>query len=447
VLPRAHDIAVHLRDGLSDALTLRWLKVGRFALAVPAAGCAIVWYSLDQLGRPVEGIPFWLAWPAFALVLVTAGSIVYGPRARTSAALLFAQLLALWLLYDFLYMDRVHLYDLDVYLGSAQRWLDGGHAYLTAPLTSWPSGPRDDYFLYPPIVLPVFGLLTYLPEQLVAVLWTAAMVSATYAAFRWLGLSNGWSLVMLFFPPVFIGFESGNVAGLTFLLFAAAFRAGGSLIVDVIFKVQAGVPVLWLFRERRVRGLIAGCAAVAALVVLTLPIVTADAWLEWWNGLGYRAASQLDVPVLFGLSYARWLTGAEYALACGFFVALALAFRGRRGLAALGLASIFASPSLWPHGFMFALPAILLLESDVAVLAVLGIGSLGQNVWMLFLFGWFAVLAAAREPVGDVHPVAGGDGPWPAQQIGRTSVTIRGARRAAGRTPRPEARLEGVLDR
>jgi hypothetical protein len=436
-----------MRDGLSEALALRWLRVGRFALAVPAAACAIVWYSLDQLGRPVEGIPFWLAWPALALVLVAAGSFIYGPRARTPAALLFAQLLALWLLYDFLYMDRVHLYDLDVYLGSAQRWLDGGHAYLTAPLTSWPSGPRDDYFLYPPIVLPVFGLLTYLPEQLVGLLWTAAMVAATFAAFRWLGLSNGWSLVMLVFPPVFIGFESGNVAGLTFLLFVAGFRSGGALVLDTIFKVQAGVPALWLLRERRIRGLVAGSAAVAALCLLTLPIVTLDAWWEWWNGLGYRAASQLDVPVLFGLSYARWLTGTEYVLACAFFVALALAFRGRRGLAALGLASIFASPSLWPHGFMFALPAILMLESDVAVLAVLGIGSLGQNVWMLFLFGWFAVLATGRQPAGELHPLAGSAGPWPDQQTDRTSVTIRGARRASGRMPRPDARLEGALDR
>jgi hypothetical protein len=447
VLPRVHDTAVLLRNGLSEALALRWLKVGRFPMAAPLAACVIVWYSLDQLGRPVDGIPFWLAWPGLVLVLVAAGSIGYGPRARTPAAILFAQLIALWLLYDFLYMDRVHLYDLNVYLGSAQRWLDGGHAYLTAPLTSWPDGPRDDYFLYPPVLLPLFGLLTYLPAQLVGALWTTAMVAATYAAFRWLGLSRGWSLVMLFFPPVFIGFESGNVAGLTFMLFAAAFRFGGSLVVDTIYKVQAAVPVLWLFRERRVRGLIAGCAAVVGLVLITLPILTTSAWLEWWNGLGYRATSQLDVPVLFGYSYARWLTGTEYTLLCAFFVLLALPFRGRRGLAALGLASIFASPSLWPHGFAFALPAVLMLESDVAILAVLGIGSLGPNMWLLFLFGWFAILAAWREPAGDVHPVAANSGPWPAAQTDRASGTILGARRAAGRTQRPEARLEGVLDR
>ena len=44
-----------------------------------------------------------------------------------------------------------------------------------------------------------------------------------------------YSLLLLAFPPVMIGFESGNVASVTFLLFALAFRAGGGLVVDGLF--------------------------------------------------------------------------------------------------------------------------------------------------------------------------------------------------------------------
>jgi len=402
------------RSRLSEVLALGWLRAGAVTLAVPLAGALTVWNSLDQLGRPVLGVPLALWWPVLGIAAVAAGSIVLGERARTPAALLFAQILALWLLYDFLYLRQGnHLYDLNVYLGSAARWLYGGSAYLTAPLGAWPDGPRSDYFLYPPPLLPFFALLDQLPDTLVAAGWTAAMIACAYQAFRLLGLSRGWSLALLAFPPVVIGFESGNVASLTFLLFVASVRAGGTLVVDGLFKVQAGVPVLWLVRERRFRALAAGAVVVALLVLVTLPIVGADSWRAWWDGLQYRSASQLEVPALFGYSYAQELPAAAYAALSAGFVGLALLFRGRRGLAALGLASVFASPALWPHGFVFALPAILLLESDVAVLGVLGAGSLNQNMWLLFLAGWLSVLAARRRPAGALHPLLGTEGPWP----------------------------------
>ena len=209
-----------------------------------------------------------------------------------------------------------------------------------------------------------------------------------------------------------IGFESGNVASATFLLFAIAFRAGGSLVVDGLFKVQSGIAALWLVRTRRWRAAILGLAAVAVIVLATLPLVGLDSWRDWYAGLGYRAESQPAAVSLFGFSYARYLPGPAFVAVSVAAVAVALLFSGRRGLAALGLASIFASPSLWPHGFVFALPAVLMFQSGTLVWLVLGVGAHGSNMWLLFYSGWLAVVAARRLPDA-LHPMAGTDGPWP----------------------------------
>ena len=284
---------------------------------------------------------------------------------------------------------------------------------MSAPGSSWPACSQQDFFLYPPPLLPFFGLLSRLPEAPVAAGWTVAMAACAYKAYRILGLSRTVSAVMLAFPPVMIGLESGNIASLTFLLFVAAVRSGGALVVDGLFKVQTGLPALWLIRQRRWRGILAGLAIVGAIVVVTLPLVGLDSWRAWWDGLGYRAASQAAVPALFGYSLAQMLPGAVFAGISVALVALAVVLRGRPGLAALGLASIFASPALWPHGFVFALPAVLMLESGAAVWMLLGAGAFGSNMWLLFYGGWLAVAAGRRLPSGVLHPLAGTDGPWP----------------------------------
>jgi hypothetical protein len=439
------------RGWLANLASLRWARPAGLDLAIPGVMVLVVGYAVPQLGRDVAGVPFWLAWPV-ATTAVVVGLRAFGPtglaaRASTASAAtgraaaagaalsgraaaarpefalgrlttlqlaLVAQVIVAWILYDVaLWQPVSHLYDLNVYLGSSERWMNGGSAYLATTLLAWPSSARADFFLYPPPLLPVFAFLAQLPAAPVAAGWTAFQLACWYRSFRILGLAPGLSLLLLAFPPVMIGLESGNVAGLTFLLFVAGVRSGGTLIVDGIFKVQSGIPVLWLLRQRRWRGLLAGTAAIVAIVVVTLPLVGFDAWRAWWAGLGYRASSQAVAEALYGYSYAKVLPAAAYVAACAALTVVALAFRGRRGLAALGLASVFASPALWPHGFAFALPAILMLESGTAVWLVFGAGAFGPNMWLLFGGGWLAVLAARRVPAGRLHPLAGTDGPWP----------------------------------
>jgi hypothetical protein len=406
-----------LRRLLADVASLRWARVRGFDLAVPA-GLAIVAMGLaDYLGRPIAGTPFWVWWIGGSAAVLGAGLALarfdrIGPL-RPVAALAVTAVVS-WLLFDWLLwqQDR-HLYDLNVYLGSCARWLDGGQPYMTGTITEWPSDAASDYFLYPPPLLPVFGALSRLPHPAVSIAWTALLIVCAYAAFRLFGLRPGLSLLMVAFPPVMTGIESGNVASLTLLLFALAYRAGPALALGGLFKAQSGLPALALLRERRWRALAAGLAILAAVALATLPLTGADAWFDWWAGLGYRAQSQSAVVSLYGNSFAGQLPGPLFVAVSALLVAAALLFRGRRCLAGLGLASIFASPSLWPHGFAFAIPAALLLESGVAVWLLLGAAAVNPNYWLLFYVGWLAVASAPRLPDRD-HPLAGSDGPWPA---------------------------------
>ena len=414
------------RGRLADLAGLRWARLGGFDLVVPAAVALVIWTSPDQLGRSVGGVPFGLLWPVMTAVCVVALRVrPFGRRVGLLGSALLAGIGVSWVLFDILLWSGTnHLYDLNVYLGSAGRWVDGGLPYMAAPVSSWPSSAQSDFFLYPPPLLPFFGLMSRLPDAPVAAGWTAAMVACAYKAYRFLGLSRTASAAMLAFPPVMIGFESGNIASMTFLLFAAAIRSGGALVVDCLVKVQTGLPALWLVRQRHWRGILAGSAVVGAIVVATLPLVGLDSWRAWWDGLGYRAASEAAVPSLFVYSYAQMLPGAVFAVAAVALVGVALCLRGRPGLAALGLASIFASPALWPHGFVFALPAVLMLESGAAVWMLLGAGAFGSNMWLLFYGGWLSVAAARRLPSGALHPLAGTDGPWPSPFV---PVRRRGA--------------------
>ncbi len=427
-----------VRGWLARVAGFRWARIGGIDLVLPAALLLVIWNGASLLGRDLAGVPFGVAWVVATAAVVLGlrflprGAVARGADASSvgTAGIPLLRLalpvavVVSWALYDILFWGQTtQLYDLNVYLASAGRWLDGGQPYLTTALTAWPSSARADFFLYPPPLLPVFAALSRLSDGLVGPLWVAFLVGCAYRAYRLLGLPRAWSVALLAFPPMTIGFESGNIASLTFLLFVAGARWGGTLIADGLFKVQTGLPALWLIRQRRWRGILAGVTVLAAVGLATLPLVGFDSWFAWWSGLGYRALAQASVPAMYGYSQAQALPGWLFAAISAGYVALALLFRGRRSLAGLGLATIFASPSLWPHGFVFALPAVLMLENGALVWLLLGVCAWGSNMWLLFWAGWLAVLAARRLPSGRLHPLAGTDGPWPSPM--RTSPARR----------------------
>ena len=235
--------------------------------------------------------------------------------------------MVVWIIYDIgLWQPAGHLYDLNVYLGASERWMDGGSAYMTRRWRAWPSSARADFFLYPPPLLPFFALLSRLPAAPVAAGWTLVPGGLRVQAFRLLGLAPSLSLVLLAFPPVMIGFESGNVASLTFLLFAAAVRAGGALVVDGALQGPDR-------HSRPVAGSRSGAGAGSwPGVRSSRPSSSSrcrwsgiDSWRAWWAGLGYRASSQAGADALYGYSYAKLLPAPAYVAACAAVTAFALA--------------------------------------------------------------------------------------------------------------------------
>jgi hypothetical protein len=212
-------------------------------------------------------------------------------------------------------------------------------------------------------------------------------------------------LVFLVWPPVFQGIQVGNVVIFAGLLFAIAPRWGAGLVIAAIFKLYSGLAALWLIREGRVRQLLAGIGIVVGLAVVTLPLTGLDRWREWLAGLDWYRASQPFLPgSLYGIGLTRWLPFIVFAGIGAIVVIIALRSRGTEALARLGVATIVASPSLYAHGLIVAVPAMLRLREPWLWL-VLGITSVAPGIgwWAgiaLIVVGW--VVTPMRRPDADV---------------------------------------------
>jgi hypothetical protein len=100
---------------------------------------------------------------------------------------------------------------------------------------------------------------------------------------------------------------------------------------------------------------------------------------------------------------------------------VALRSRGLEGLARLGLVTAVASPSLYAHGLIVALPAFLSLRS-VWFWTALAITSVAPGIawWAAILLAVAAWIVpalrrdSAARPLEDVlHPLPAGALPWP----------------------------------
>jgi Glycosyltransferase family 87 len=389
--------------GLGGALLVRELGPGLHGVSILSVGVALAAGGAGGFALARRRAGLGLAW----IVLIV-------------------EVVAVWLTYDATILaTSSHLYDLKVYVAGGTHALAGQPVYLDHALGQLPASPEQDFFLYPPILIPVLEVAAKLPFRLVALAWTGLMLLSALGAFRLLGLRWSWAVLLLAFPPLVKGVESGNVANLTFLLFVAGYRWGPALVVNGIFKVQNVIPAAWLLRERRWRDVAVGVAIVAVTALVTLPFTGIGSWTAWISGLGYRQQSQVAVPSLYGDSLAAVVPLPLFIAISLAAVAAALVFAGRRGLAGLGLASIVASPSLWPHGFLMALPAVLAIESATAVWLVLGLvpGTIA-GLWLLVVAGALAV-ALARWPspvrTDPADLLAGTRGPWLAEESAATA--------------------------
>lgn len=390
------------------------------------APAALAVFALLRLHKTSPGARDDFLWAA---VLVGSALLVLIVRRRLSPTeVMGLEVLATAVIEDHLtWKDGGVLRDLHLYLNAGAQFVAHGTAYTTTALHSPPpGGPEYLPFLYAPPTLPFFGLLSEMPRGLVEALWVAVSMAAVLFSLRAFGMAWRWAVVALVWTPIAQGLFVGNVVIPSIFLLGAATRAGGLLVLGPMFKPQNGIVALWLIRERAWRSLRNGLLTLVLVIGATLPFTGIESWRQWFEALAAYQQSQNYLPSLYGIGLGRYLPFAVFVAVAA--VALVGAFwaHGREGLARLGLASVVASPSLYIHGFVFAIPAFLRLRAEWLWLAA-GMAcvnpmpgpqlALGIAVAAWFI-PWLARRPETEQAIGDdrrrpLHPLGAVIEPWP----------------------------------
>ncbi len=392
-----------------------WLVAAVLALYI--WGATATWNVPDPDSLPFR--PLWAGGTLAALLLWLATK----RRLSAVAAIALGSVVAMALT-DVSYLATQGLRDLGLYLRAGERFLAGQPVYLDALFTTRPADLSLYPFLYPPMTLPVFGLLAELPRTFVEVVWAAGSFAAAIATLRLFGIRWRFVPILFLWPPFFQGLQVGNVAVPLGFLFAIAPWIGAGLVVAAVFKVYSGLAALWLLRERRVVEFIAGVGLVVAGIVVSLPLTGLGPWFDWWRALDlYRQSQPLLADYLYGFGLPRYLPILLVLLVAGLVAVAALRARGREGLARLGLATAVVSPSLFSHGLIVALPSFLALR-PLALWSVFAITSVapGLGWWAAIAVGvaaWFVPALRRRageatlDPLDPLDPLGGRPAPWP----------------------------------
>jgi hypothetical protein len=369
------------------------------------------------------------AWAISAAVAVIAASLLARrfrpahPRLRPVEAA--AILAAVAMVLTDLTMAYQPLRDLGIYLKAGQHYLAGSPVYLQAAINARPADLTNYPFLYPPLTLPPFAALSMLPTQVAQAIWVGGSLGLGLAALRVIGLPWRWTLLAVAWPPLFQGLWVGNISVPALALFALGPWLGEGLVVGAVFKSYTGLAALWLARERRWRQIGAGVAVIAALVLVTLPLTGLGMWSAWVEALRLYQTSTQNVPGLYGLGLSRFVPFWLFVAVAAATVLAALRPSGRESLARMGTATIVASPSLWGHGLLVAVPSMLSLRAPWLWLAI-GITSAPDGLqwwWAIGLIAasWFLPGIRRPEsatgpaaPAEPLHPLPPGDAPWDA---------------------------------
>jgi hypothetical protein len=306
---------------------------------------------------------------------------------RVVVAGLVVLLILLMIRNDLALVRNPHLgVDIEIPLRAADRWLAAGQPYLAAAFTTGSGATLP--FLYPPVVLPLFAVLSWLPRT--AVLWGAfaVMLVAAVMAARRLRIPWVWIPLALLWRPFFEGIVHANLTILTFLAFVILFyvRSGSPWRADprdvsqpdespveigalatVIGVVKVSQPHAWLFvLHYRRRAAVIGALAVAVVVILTLPLTGTHLWFDWIDQLR-RAGNPRWAAGGFAMSrFLPPLVALVVALAC----IVAVWFVPRRDAAPwVGILSTAGALSLHQFGLLFMIPGMLMIRLEIALFA------------------------------------------------------------------------------
>ena len=304
--------------------------------------------------------------------------------------------------------------DLEIPLRAAERWVHGGEPYLASSFTA--AGGYDLPFLYPPPVLPLLAPLLALPRGAVAAAWLAVTLGAAIFIARRLGVPWSRVPIVLCWLPFAEGLVGGNAQALLVAAFVAVFfeppagpwrpvprdpRAGGrpavidGILAAVTPALKLTQPHAWaaLLRRRPWAALL-GLAAAAAVALATLPLVGVGAWQAWIAQLGRAADPAWEMR---GSSLVQLLPGLLSPAVTGLTVLLAMLVPTRRLGAAAGLLLVLGAPSMRSSGVLFLLPAMLAVRRDVALVAVILIGTgVMPGMWAGILLVTLAFVAGDR---------------------------------------------------
>ena len=391
-------------------------------LAIDVVATAIGTY-LPIRHLPREYVAVWIPVVAAGLLVASFLSARFRPSTRRLRPVEVLAILAIatMVLTD-VTMATGPMRDLGIYIKAGQHFQAGSPVYLSSPLAANPADLSDLPYLYPPFTLPFFGVLARLPVPLVQVGWLVGSICLGVQALRWMGLPGRWALFALVWPPIFQGLWVGNVAVPALALFAVGPWLGSGLILSAVFKLYTGISSLWLIRERRWVEVGVGIVALLVLTLATLPLTGVDLWSRWFEGLRNYQASQIDLPALYGFGLARYIPYAAYLGCAVLAIVAALLVRGRELLARLGTATIVASPSLFGHGLLVAVPSLLSLRSPWLWLAI-GLSSTPQGPQTLLAVGVILISWAAptmrRQAISasvadeSLHPLGNDGEVWP----------------------------------
>lgn len=156
--------------------------------------------------------------------------------------------------------------DHEVYISAAQRWLAGGSFYPTYQLDG-PYVIAGTEILYPPLILPLLVVFSFLP----AILWWAVPVAILAGVLAyWRPSQLGWTLILICLanPMTFTIYLWGNPAMWFVALVALGTIYGWPAVLVAIKPTLA--PFALIGVRRRSWWIAAGVLAAVALVFLPL---------------------------------------------------------------------------------------------------------------------------------------------------------------------------------
>jgi hypothetical protein len=270
---------------------------------------------------------------------------------------------------------------------------------------------RGVAFVYPPLTAFLMAPFALLRVSVSEIVFTAVLLLAVFVSLWMLRVTDRRSYgVVLLWPPVFAGLQTGNLTLVLLACIAALWRwrdrswaAGALAAVSVALKLFLWPLVIWLLATRRF-------AAATWAVLLTAGLTLASWGAVGFAGLGayeqtVRSLTSLEqgagyTLLAFGLKLGAGGAVAHTASLAAAVVALLLAVAAaRRGNDAASFAltvtaALLLSPIVWLHYYALMLAPLAILRPRYS------------SIWLLPLLLWACPVRLAGPSWLAVLPVA-----------------------------------------